>query len=440
MKLRSSVLLAVALWSCGGSSNGESSEPTTGDSGTQAPTDAGENPEADSGASSSNEASADERDTGSEHGTGEGSDAGAAGDGGTCRPQFASGVNVAWINFASDVPIQSGELAKFDSLFANVYAAGGRAVRWWFHTNGTVTPGYDSSGVALPVSTSNIDDLKTILDHAHAAGVGVIISLWSFDMLQAVGTENITETLSTNNKNLLSADANRTAYVNNVLTPLVTALKGYPGLLAWETFNEPEGMTVENGWVPESNRIEESVVQKCVNTFAAAIHAADPTALVTNGTWTFIANSNVAGYTNDYSDTALLSVAGAQPGGTLDFYEVHYYDNWGPNGSANGASVVVSPFTHPASYWATGDTKPIVIGEFHAIDTNGIPAANLYTTLYDGGYGGAWAWQYEYADNPPPSIDVDGQVVSLDATTPWPAMQAPMQNLYGAHPSAVTCP
>jgi hypothetical protein len=340
------------------------------------------------------------------------------------------------MNFASDVP--NPDLGKFDTLFANTFAAGGRVVRWWFHTNGTVTPQYDANGMAQALTSSEIEDVKHILDHAHAAGVGVNISLWSFDMLQGTN-ESIPAATTTNNTNLLTVDANRQAYIDNVLTPLVTALKGYPGLYSWEIFNEPEGMTVENGWVPAANKVPESVVQKCVNWFAAAIHAADPSALVTNGAWTFIANSKVGSYQAYYSDSA-LQTAGGKASGTLDFYEVHYYDNWGPGGSANGQSAVVSPFTHPASYWNLADNKPIVIGEFYAIATNGVPTANLYTTLYDGGYGGAWAWQYENADNPVPSIDVDGQAVPVDAGTMWPAMQVPMQTLYNAHMADLTCP
>ena len=89
--------------------------------------------------------------------------------------------------------------------------------------------------MAQPLSAQNVADVKKILDAAHAAGVTVDVSLWSFDMLKSGPIAN--------NMALLTQDANRQAYIDHVLTPLVTALKGYPGLHSWETFNEPEGMT-----------------------------------------------------------------------------------------------------------------------------------------------------------------------------------------------------
>ena len=114
-------------------------------------------------------------------------------------------------------------------------------MRWWFHTNGTVTPGYNGSGMANPLSSQAMTGLTNLLSWANAAGVKLVISLWSFDMLQ--GGQNISTTLRNNNRNLLTVDANRQAYIDNVLTPMVTALRGNPGLYAWEIFNEPEGMT-----------------------------------------------------------------------------------------------------------------------------------------------------------------------------------------------------
>src|SRR6185503_4012480 len=116
--------------------------------------------------------------------------------------------------------------------------------------------------------------IKAILSAAATAGVSVVISLWSFDMLQSnAGTAH------TNNQKLLEIDANRQAYIDNYLTPLVNAIKGTPGLYAWEIFNEPEGMG-PNGWA--TYRTTMAAIQKSVNWFAGAIHTADPSALVTN--------------------------------------------------------------------------------------------------------------------------------------------------------------
>jgi hypothetical protein len=330
---------------------------------------------------------------------------------GQCRPQFGSGLNVAWFKFAGDVP--NPDLARFKQLYKDTHDAGGRIVRWWFHTNGTVTPGYDSEGKAKPLAPQDLADVRSILDAAHEAGVALVISLWSFDMLQGNQMAPLDQNIA-----LLMKDDARQAYIDRVLTPLVTGLAGHPGLYAWEIFNEPEGMSNEHGWTNMNGgrTVEMSVIQTVVNWFADAIHKADSHALVANGAWQFAVNANVSSYQNMYSDAALTTVGGRAKG-TLDFYEVHYYDNW--NGSE-----VVSPFVHPRDYWQLD--KPIQIGEFWAIDTNGVPAANLFTALFDGGYSGAWAWQYAADDG-------NGR------TTKWPAMQVPLQNLYKAHAAAVDC-
>jgi hypothetical protein len=324
---------------------------------------------------------------------------------------------VAWFKFAADIP--SPDITKFTTLFQNVKAAGGTAVRWWFHTTGMTTPGYDSSGKAKAISDSNIADIKKILDAAHAQGVGVVISIWSFGMLDSGQTTDAT--VRGYNKNLLENDTNRQAYIDNVLTKLVTQLKGYPGLFAWEIFNEPEGMSSDNGgWTnPTDGRTKTVNLQKTVNWFASAIHNADPSALVTNGANNFSTLSPSHGK-NLWSDSALTS-AGSKANGVLDFYEVHYYNTY------SGASAN-SPFLHPVTYW--GLDKNVVIGEFWTDTTDGVAASDLYTNLYGSSYSGAWAWQYANVDNPGPS---DG------ASTIWPAMQAPMVKLYNAHAADLTC-
>jgi Cellulase (glycosyl hydrolase family 5) len=334
---------------------------------------------------------------GTSSGAGAGGSAGTGG--GTAICDFASGLNVAWVNFASDVP--NPDLNTFKTIFKNTHDAGGRVVRWWFHTNGTTTPGYDSSGLANKLPQADIDGVKAILGAAHDAGVVIDISLWSFDMLQSnAGNAH------TNNQALLENDVNRQAYIDNYLTPLVNAIKGTPGLYDWEIFNEPEGMG-PSGWA--TYRTTEAAIQKTVNWFSSAIHTADPSALVTNGSQTFDYCSGVSGKNNYYSDSALIAAGGKQ-NGILDFYEVHYYTS---NGSSN------SSFTHPASYWNLD--KKLVMGEFAAQATDGVAQNDLYTNLYTNGYDGAWAWSY-------------------DADYPWPAMQAPMQALFTAHADVGNCP
>jgi hypothetical protein len=141
---------------------------------------------------------------------------------------------------------------------------------------------------------------------------------------------------------------------------------------------------------------------------------------VTSGTWQFLANANVTRMMNYYSDAALVA-AGGKTNGTLDFYEVHYY-------AANGAKV--SPFTNPASYWALD--KAVVIGEFYALAQDGVAAPDTYTSLFNGQYAGAWAWQYLNSDGTNSS--------NLGAVTKWPTMQVPMQNLLVANRSALAGP
>jgi hypothetical protein len=414
-------VVASALAGCGSSSPGFSDGGSSGgvDSGFEAATSIhGSDSGFDAGSTSEVDASVD---SGSMTGTDSGTPSDASGaDGSTAAVcNFASGLNIAWVNFANDVP--NPDIATFTTIFKATAAAGGRVIRWWFHTNGTVTPGYQTTGaqagMAQNIPQSHIDGVKAILAAAAAQGVAVNISLWSFDMLQG-SSEGISATTTTNNMNLLQVDANRQAYITNYLTPLVTALKGTPGLYSYEIFNEPEGMFPTGGYA--MYRSTPAFIQTCVNQFAAAIHAADPDTPVTNGSQVFQYCSNVNSNTNLYSDTALRAAGGMQTG-TLDFYEVHYYESNGPGNSC---------FLNPASHWNLD--KKLVMGEFYAQTTDGVSQDNTYTYLYDAGYNGAWAWQYLNDDTLS-----DGGMTN----TKWPAMEVPIQNLYTAEKATVgSCP
>jgi hypothetical protein len=311
---------------------------------------------------------------------------------------------------------------------------GGNALRWWLHTAGTVTPQFNDSGLVVGPGAGTVADLRKVLDLAWEREIGIILCLWSFDMLRSSNQPTVL-----NRNTLLLTDTNYTrSYINNCLIPMVDSLKGHPAIIAWEIFNEPEGMSLpyptEFGW-PDMQHVPMATIQRFVNLSAGAIHRRDPSALVTNGAWSFKALTDVpaaslskagemilplsqaerlqgakmlkekyrsslsieeiidhlekvAGLTNYnyYSDSRLMA-AGGDPAGILDFYSVHYYETIQPDNPS-----AISPFHHPAAYW--GLNKPIVVGEFAVQNTVGVPKESLFVTLFQTGYAGAQAWSW----------------------------------------------
>lgn len=292
------------------------------------------------------------------------------------REIFLSGSNIAWINFGADIGPGETDFAGFKSIFEEAHQYGGNCMRLWLHTNGSVTPEFSGYSVTGP-GKNTISDLRKIADLAWAEDIGLLLCLWSFDMLRKKYGEDVVN----RNKAILTVDSLMDSYIRNALIPMVDSLKDHPGIIAWEIFNEPEGMCHDVHWGGWDFNEHVSIVdvQRFVNRCAAAIHHIDSGLKVTNGAWSLISATDSGGYTNYYTDERLIA-AGGEKDGTLDFYTVHHYD-WLDD----------SPFLHHCSYW--GWDKPVVIAEFFPMCRNCGPFSN-YEYLFNNGFAGALGWDW----------------------------------------------
>lgn len=325
------------------------------------------------------------------------------------QPLFLSGMNLAWLNFADDLGNFNEEL--FIQRMDNLSEAGGNTLRWWLHTNGTNSPQFDGDGLVTGIAPENLVNLQTALDIAYERGVSIILCLWSFDMMQ----DNAGSANWPRNKALIENTTNTQAYIDNALIPMVEAVKGHPGIVAWEIFNEPEGMNSDVGWAGwTSETTTTQYIQQFINLTAGAIHRADPQAKVSNSSWNIMVLSDEGSFTNDYTDVKLIA-AGGDTDGTLDFYMVHYYpEHFG---------TTMSPFHNPASHW--GLDKPIVIGEFSAkgITTPSGGGSTLtpeeaYAYAIENGYAGALSWTMSGHDGHGDITDARQAMLNLQSDYP----------------------
>lgn len=308
---------------------------------------------------------------------------------------FLSGANLAWFEYGRDFGAQDAADRKaFAAFFADLRANGGNCARIWVHTEGTDSPQWDPQGRVAGLSGRFLDDMGAVLDSAKAHGILVLYSLWS-------------ERLKNEHHELVTDTAKTRSYIDKALAPMARRFRGHPALLGWEVLNEPEGMTPAWGWKDVNAktdwRIPVPEIQRFINRLAGAVHRLAPGQLVTAGSWGFFGSTDIpltgeganwwpGPNQNLYSDARLIA-AGGDSLGTLDFYQVHHYDQSFPE--------ILSPFSHPVGHWKLD--KPVLIGEFPAFGLRyrepKLSIAQAFEAAYQGSYAGALVWQYNTHDS-----------------------------------------
>ena len=172
----------------------------------------------------------------------------------------------------------------------------------FIHCDGRMTPLFDENGYVIGSDgySTFISDLSNYLDLAQDNNILVIPVLWD-------GAIKLTESLM----GLLTVESKLQSYIDNVLKPLVTALKDKVALGAWEIVNEPTGSVLidasdsnhcydttplsgsDAGWT--NGNIPIQTWLKFINRQIAAIKAVDPKALATQGAWSELVQSDNIG-------------------------------------------------------------------------------------------------------------------------------------------------
>lgn len=308
---------------------------------------------------------------------------------------FLSGGNLAWISYAYDYGgnrWKNYPRGEFEKQVQQLHAAGGNSMRVWIHMQGESSPAFDSNGFVTGMDVpggSFLDDFKDMLNISRANDIIIIPCLWN----GAVNQDNKGYL-----DGLIKDPAKLQSYIDNVLTPLVNAVKDNPAAGIWDIMNEPEGLLIPDqadtdpcfdtkalansgaGWASRKYTFKE--ILRFVNLQAAAIKAADPQALVSVGVWNPKSNTDQFGFINHYKDECLVK-AGGKSTGTLDIWQYHSY-SW------QGKFDEVAAFVHSAADYK--ETKPIVVGEFWTQDGGGMTITEMFDYVYNHGYSGAWSW------------------------------------------------
>ena len=286
---------------------------------------------------------------------------------------YLHGANVPWLNWACDFGCATGSgvssgasYAALDARFAQAKAAGLHTIRWWTFEGSAWQIRTDASGTPTGVDPAVYADFDKAL--ALAAKYDLYFDFVLFSSPTSINTAWETDPVK------------RTALAN-ALAALFARYRGNANLLSWEVFNEPEF----DVW---NNKIDQSSVQQTVREIANAVHA-NSTAYVTVG-------------------SAMLDGLPMWKGQGLDYYQAHWYDYM----NSGGYCAICTDYSSVRALYDLD--HPLVIGELYV----GTDTPGRFTTFFDKGYAGAWAWSLF------PAKTSDGLAVDLTQATAFTSTHA----------------
>jgi len=305
---------------------------------------------------------------------------------------FINGVNVPWNSFGWDFGVHerwgSGyDGAWFETTLAELEASGVNCARVWIHCDGRANPNFDEAGNVTGLDEGTLDEIEDMVIRANNHNLMLIITLWSFDMLEdhrSIGGRH-----AGLHQDLIVDPVKTQSYLDHALIPMVRRLSSHCNILAWEIINEPEWAMEVNHGGTTSQTVSVEAMQRFVGQCISAIRNHSDH-YITLGTAAPISNGD-GQYVNYWHETAFQKFNFNCSEVYLDFYCIHYYDWMGTD---------YSPFTKDANYWELG--KPILIAETasnNLTNATSLDPQRQIELSFEKDYAGILFWSYNANDS-----------------------------------------
>ena len=260
----------------------------------------------------------------------------------TSSANFATGANLPWINYGSDIGSATGFANDLATLYSDLDQWKGSTVRVFLFCDLRSGITFDASGNPISFNGSAFNDMQALLDVAKAFDIKLIPVL--FDYMIADGKSG---TYLGEHSDLIT-DASKKQKLLDLFSTFFDRFAGDSSIYAWDVMNEPEF----------AGAVSIDDAHSFVSDFVKLIHSKSDNALVTLGS---ARRDWMVKYWTDIG---------------LDVYQFHYYDSMESS----------TPLNDPVSQLNLD--KPVIAGELQPDSVS-----SKLSTLSSDGYAGGLFWQ-----------------------------------------------